>query len=128
MLHQKISPSSTISLFADDIALYRCIHSPADYIVLQSDITAITMTIESQGHLKLHADKCCCMFISRKRIHSATPPPLYLRADSQLQQMDSVKYLGVILTSDLTWTEHITRICSKTRKLIGMLYRRFHSL
>ena len=122
----KISPSSTISLFADDIALYRHIQSPADYTVLQSDITAITLSIESDGHLKLHADKCCCMFISRKRTHSVTPPPLYIRANSQLQQVDSVKYLGVILTSDLTWTEHITRICSKVRKLTGMLYRRFH--
>ena len=41
----KVSPTSTISLFADDIGLYRCIRSPADYIVLQSDITAITMWI-----------------------------------------------------------------------------------
>ena len=32
----------------------------------------------------------------------------------------------MILTSDLTWTEHITRICSKARKLTGLLYRRFH--
>ena len=45
---------------------------------------------------------------------------------TQLQQVDSVKYLGVILTSDLTWTDHITRICTKVRKLTGMLYRRFH--
>ena len=74
----------------------------------------------------MHANKCCCMFISRKQIHSATPPPLYIRADSHLQQVDSVKYLGVILTSDLTWTKHITRICSKTCKLTGMLYRCFH--
>ena len=100
----RISPSGTIAFFADDIALYRCIRSPADYTVLQSDITAIAMSIESDGHLKLHADKCCCMLISCKQIHSATPPPLYIRADSQLQQVDSVKYLGVIMTSDLTWT------------------------
>ena len=122
----KISPSSAISLFADDIALIRCIRSPADYTVLQSDITAITISIESEGHLKLHADKSCCMFVSRKRIHSTTPPPLYIREDSQLQQVDWVKYLGVILTSDLTWTEHITRICFKARKLTGLLYRRFY--
>ena len=121
----KISPSSTISLFADDIALYRCIRSPADYTVLQSDITAITMSIEIDGHLKLHDEKCCCMFISRKRTHSATPPLLYIRASSPIHQVDSVKYLGVILTSDLTWTKHITLICSKVRKLTGMLYRRF---
>ena len=122
----KVSPTSTISLFADDIALYRCICSSADYIVLQSDITTITMWIECDRHLKLCAGKCCCMLISRKWTHSISPPPLYIRAGSQLQQVDSIKYLGVILSSDLTWSEHITRICNKARKLTGLLYRRFH--
>ena len=28
----QISPKSSIPLHADDVALYRCIHSPADYI------------------------------------------------------------------------------------------------
>ena len=40
--------------------------------------------------------------LSHKHTHSAPPPHLhYIRATSQLQ-VDSVKYLGVILTSDLT--------------------------
>lgn len=122
----QVSISTSISLFADDIALYRCIRSPADYVVLQSDITAIAMWIEGEKHLQLHANKCCCMFVSRKRGHSVTPPPLYVRAGSQLELVDSVKYLGVILTSDLTWSQHITKICAKTRRLTGLLYRRFY--
>ena len=122
----KISSSSTISLFADDIVLYRCIRSPADYTVLQSEITAITIAIETDSHLKLHAEKCCCMLISRKRTHPATTPPLYIRESTQLQLVDTIKYLGVILTSNLTWSEHIARTCSKVRKLTGLFYRRFH--
>jgi hypothetical protein len=43
-----------------------------------------------------------------------------------VEQVDSIKYLGVLLTSDLTGNEHISRICNKTRKLIGLIYRRFH--
>ena len=122
----KISSSSTISLFADDIALYRPIQSPADYTVLQADITAISLYIESNRHLKLHADKCCFMLVSRKRTNSITPPLLFTREDSPLRQVDSMKYLGVVLTSSLTWSEHILNICTKTRKLIGLLHRRFH--
>ena len=121
----QISPSSSISLCADDIALYRSIRSPADYIVLQADITAITTWVEEERHLKLHADKCHLMLISRKRTCSVNPP-LFAKAGTPLQQVNSVKYLGVLLTSDLSWSEHITRTCSKTRKLIGLLYRRFH--
>ena len=122
----QVSSLSSISLFADDIALYRTIRSSADYTVLQSDITAITMWIESDRHLKLHADKCCYMIVSRKRSNSVASPSLYIREDSQLQQVDSVKYLGVTLTSDLMWAEHITRISAKVRKLTGLLYRRFY--
>ena len=32
----------------------------------------------------------------------------------------------MILSSDLTWTKHITGIWTKARKLTGLLYRRFH--
>ena len=36
------------------------------------------------------------------------------------------KYLGVILTEDLRWSHHISSICSKTRRLLGLLYRSFY--
>ena len=32
-----------------------------------------------------------------------------------------------MLTSNLSWSEHITQVNSKARKLIGLLYRRFHN-
>ena len=95
----------TILLFADNIALYCSIQSPADYVVLQADITAISLHIECKRRLKLHADKCCHSFVSRKQINSITPPPLYIWENSPLQQVDSIKYLGVVLTSNLTWSE-----------------------
>ena len=121
----RISSLSSISLYADDIALYRSIRSPADYPILQSDITAIETFIEDEKHLKLNENKCSFMLISRKRSRTTTTP-LFIKSNCALEQVDSVKYLGVVLTSDLTWTEHINRICSKTRKLIGLMYRRFH--
>ena len=65
------------------------------------------------------------MLISRKRSHT-TATPLFIKPNCALEQVDSVKYLGVVLASDLTWTEHVKRISNKTRKLIGLMYRRFH--
>ena len=43
-----------------------------------------------------------------------------------LTQVKSVKHLGIQLTCDLSWSCHITTIYSKTRRLIGLLYRQFH--
>ena len=50
--HQ-VSPGSSISLFADDIALYRPILSDADYSILQRDVFAIVAWINN-SMLSLH--------------------------------------------------------------------------
>ena len=34
--------------------------------------------------------------------------------------------MGVLITQDLMWSSHISNICNKTRRLIGILYRRFY--
>jgi len=38
----------------------------------------------------------------------------------------SFKYLGVLLTSDLSWSGHVKNTCTKARLLIGLIYRRFY--
>ena len=40
--------------------------------------------------------------------------------------MPTFKYLRVIISSDLSWSQHIEGICSKAREIIGMLYRRYY--
>ena len=62
----RISLSSSISLYAKDVTLHRSISSPADYIILQANITAIVTCMEEEGNLKLHVDKYNLMLISRK--------------------------------------------------------------
>ena len=42
-----------------------------------------------------------------------------------LEQVECLKNLGVLLTSDLTWSKHTESICAKAKKLLGMIYRCF---
>ena len=40
-----------------------------------------------------------------------------------LALVNSVRYLGIQITSDLSWSLHVSSLCAKARKLIGLFYR-----
>ena len=65
------------------------------------------------------------MVFSRRHSRAIKFPPLCL-GSTPLELVHSYKYLGVTLTSYLSWSEHIQFICVKSKKLIGLLYRRFY--
>ena len=43
-----------------------------------------------------------------------------------LEKVQSYKYLGVMINSILTWSDHISGVCSKARQQLGLLYRQFY--
>ena len=54
-----------------------------------------------------------------------TPPPphQYTLHGHILEAVDSAKYLGITITSDLRWKNHINQVCSKANKTLGFLKR-----
>ena len=77
------------------------------------------------NNLTLNPTKCKLMVISWKQI-SVKPHACFTLNSSPLEQVETFKYLGIFLSSDLSWSSHIGFICTKARKLIGLLYRRFY--
>ena len=61
--------------------------------------------------------------ISRKQIFIPYLP-LQL-GDNILERVYTYKYLGVQFTSTLSWSDHIHVKCSKAKKLLALLYRKF---
>ena len=102
------SEGSDMNLFADDIALYRVIKTPADYVALQDDINwVLTVNSTNLKYLHFNKTKYRTMLVSRKRMKSCPPPSLLLDG-AILTQVSSYKYLGITITSDLSWSPHIT--------------------
>ena len=59
-----------ITLYADDMLLYRVIHSAEDFTHVQKGIDNIGNWVQG-NHLKLNSNKCKCMVVSRRRSRAA---------------------------------------------------------
>ena len=118
--------SSPVRLFADDTLLYLAVESIGDAISLQNDLWELE-NWESRWLMEFNTDKCQVLRVSRKRdplIHE------YILHGKILESVDSAKYLGVSITSDPCWNQHISNmIVTKGNQSLGFLRRnlRIHS-
>jgi len=76
------------------------------------------------ANFQFNVAKCKYMLISRRR--HRVPPPVFTISNLQLEEVESFKYLGLLFTTDLSWTTHITSICAKAKQILAMLYRQFY--
>ena len=110
-------------IFADDILLYRIIREISDFLVLLADVDLLTSWL-SENDLTLSVAKCKSLWISRKPVPSVSHPVLVY--GTALEKVLSYKYLGVTLSSDLSWSSHVSCVCLRAKKILGMFYRHFY--
>ncbi|XP_072175479.1 uncharacterized protein [Diadema setosum] len=67
-----------------------------------------------------NTDKCKVLTISRKR---RKVQHVYHLNDAPLESVESVKYLGATITSDLKWTQHINNTVNKANNVLAFLRR-----
>ena len=111
------SSGTRIVLYADDTLLYRTISSNLDYSYLQSDASRVQDWV-NYNHIFLNPSKCKFMLISHKQNRINNPPTITING----QSVPTFKYLGLLLTSDLSWSKHIEGVCTKAKKILGLLY------
>ena len=70
--------------------------------------------------MKFHPDKCQVLHVTRARKKILHPYTLFR---SKLQETDSIKYLGINITSDLRWNKQIDMVKSKANSKLGFLRR-----
>ena len=112
---------SSVRLFADDCVLYRNIKTLTDCQILQDDLNSLGQW-ETDWHMKFNVAKCHSMRVTRhlpsNQIHFN-----YSLHQQTLEQVQSAKYLGITITDDLEWDQHVAEISSKATKTLGFLRR-----
>ena len=98
--------SSQVRLFADDTAVYLTIGDTEDGKVLQNDLDRLSVW-EDRWDMEFNPSKCQVVRVttSRKLINVT-----YTLHGQVLEVVTSAKYLGVDISSGLSWNPHIDRI------------------
>ena len=110
-----------IRLFTDDCVCYREIKDGLDTLKLQRDIDRLGSWAREWG-MRFQPVKCNMMQLTRKRIHAS-----YTLEGTDLENVESIKYLGVTITSDLRWNKHLSNVCTKANRTLGFLRRNLYS-
>ena len=115
--------SSSTRLFADYSLVYRIIKSKEDHTLLQEDIDKL-QEWERDWLMQFSADKCEVIRITKKR------NPLthdYHINEIKLQKVKNAKYLGLTISSDLSWNTHVDITAKKATTSLNFLKRNLHS-
>ena len=75
---------------------------------------------DSTWQMAFHPEKCQVISITRRR---RVLKHTYLLHNHPLAHVDSAKYLGVTITSDLNWNKHVNNIANKTNHTLSFLKR-----
>ena len=95
----------SVRLFAEDFVLYRNIHSLQDCLILQEDLTSLEQW-EANKQMKFNVAKCHSMRVTHHQHHKHILFNYSLH-NQTLENTQSAKYLGITITDNMDWGQHI---------------------
>jgi hypothetical protein len=129
-IHQAISkPDFNLSIFADDVAIWSSLPGNSASLrkkwlaSFQETVNSIVQYMFTNG-FQLAAEKTTSLVFTR--FTSTINEFIFKVADQVILPSKSVKFLGVIIHQNLTWTNHIAAVVAKSKRgtnLIRMLSR-----
>lgn len=112
---------SSINLYADDTVI--CTTSSSFHqaqSLLIYDVKQI-ITWFKANHLKLNVDKTQYIVFGTKHMTKNCPSHPITIEGNQINRCKHVKYLGMELDENLTYTQHISTLCNKVCRILGPL-------
>ena len=111
---------SKIKIFADDTKIYREMKDPlTDTAALQSDLHSLSGWAAT-WQMSCNADKCESTRVAHSRDNTS---PNYTLGGKSLKCVQSVKDVGVTLSSNLLWNKHVGITTNKANKVLGIIRR-----
>ena len=117
------SISSTVKLFADDSVVYRQIQRVEDHSILQQDLFNLEQWA-SLWQMNFAPSKCYTLSVTLKKEPSLFT---YSLCKSILEGVKFQKYLGVHITSSLSWAKQCEAVKKKANRVLGVLQRSLSS-
>ena len=112
-------------LYADDTLLLHPVNSPLDIASINLQLSMLSSWLSSKS-LCVNTLKSKYMFFSHRPQPYFDHFPSVKICDTAIERVLSYKYLGVLLKPNLSWTAHITSLCNKAKRILGLIYRQFY--
>lgn len=110
---------SRCRLFADDSIIYRNVQNLTDCQDLQNDLKSLE-SWETDWGMRFNPSKCNIISVTRKR------NPLkfaYKLKGHELERVPHATYLGIDISSDLSWHQQTHKATSKANRNLGFIKR-----
>ena len=124
---------SIIRFFADGTRILKHIACEMDAMVLQQDLNHV-ITWAKHNNMALHEDKFELLVHKHNPNNSLYELPFICEAQTYevsngdlLHPVDRVKDLGVVVSTDLSWSPHVNSIASTARKVAAWVLSAFKS-
>ena len=112
-------------LFADDTCIFSSAHSLQDLISTTNlELSKVQKWI-SLNKLTLNINKTHSILFHRNKVLPQIIPDIKIGPDS-IKYLDSTKFLGLYIDSQLNWKKHINHINNKLNKQCGIIYLTRH--
>ena len=122
-ISNNLSKGTTIRLFADDSLLYRSIKNEEGCRILQKDLNTL-QSWEAKWKMECPPEKCQVLKITNKVKYVKYN---YFIHNVKLLEVESAKYLGVIIDNKLKWQKQNTNVCRKANSLLSFLQRNLYN-
>jgi hypothetical protein len=110
---------SNIRLFADDCIIYRRINESNDVEILQTDLNKLKEWA-LVNKMKINPNKSKSISFTKARVRDRIE---YFFGNQLIPETNSIKYLGIIIRSDLNWTDQVNYTVRKAWKALHFVMR-----